>query len=161
MNAFAEIRTLVIERLEAMVEDERLPRGLDFAAVTVEPPRDPSHGDMACNAAMVLAKPAGMAPREIAADLGGRLAKDPRIDTAEVAGPGFINLRMTSALWHGVLGAALEAGRASGAARPRSGAASTSSTSPPTRRGRSMSATPAAPCSATRWPRSWSSPATR
>ena len=114
MNAFADIRTLVTQSLEAMVEDERLPRGLSFDAVTVEPPRDASHGDMACNAAMVLAKPAEVPPREIAADLAGRLAKDPRIDTAEVAGPGFINLRMTAAVWHGVLGAALEAGEGFG-----------------------------------------------
>ena len=114
MNAFADIRTLVTQSLEAMVEDERLPRGLSFDAVTVEPPRDASHGDMACNAAMVLAKPAEVPPREIAADLAGRLAKDPRIDTAEVAGPGFINLKMTAAVWHGVLGAALEAGEGFG-----------------------------------------------
>ena len=63
MNLFAEIRALVIETLEAMARDGQLPGGLDMAAVTVEPPRDPAHGDMATNAAMVLAKPAAMAPR--------------------------------------------------------------------------------------------------
>ncbi len=114
MNPFADIRALVVERLEDMVADEHLPRDLSFDAVTVEPPRDASRGDMACNAAMVLAKPAGRDPREIAADLAGRVAKDPRVDTAEVAGPGFINLKMTAAVWQGVLGAALEAGEGFG-----------------------------------------------
>jgi arginyl-tRNA synthetase len=59
MNIFADIRTLVIETLDAMVADGRLPSGLSWGAVAVEPPRDAGHGDMATNAAMVLAKPAG------------------------------------------------------------------------------------------------------
>ncbi|MGA1208864.1 MAG: arginine--tRNA ligase, partial [Gemmobacter sp.] len=82
----------------------------DLGAVTVEPPRDAGHGDMATNAAMVLAKPAGMQPRAIAEALAARLGADGRIASAEVAGPGFLNLRLAPAVWQGVIGAILAAG---------------------------------------------------
>ena len=72
MNLFADIRALVIECLDAMVAAGELPEGLDFANVAVEPPRDAAHGDMATNAAMVLAKPAGQNPRAIAEALAAR-----------------------------------------------------------------------------------------
>ena len=85
MNIFAEIRTSVIETLDAMVADGALPSGLSWGAVAVEPPRDAAHGDMATNAAMVLAKPSGRAPREIAEDLAARLVGDPNIDRAALA----------------------------------------------------------------------------
>jgi len=75
--------------------------------VAVEPPRDPAHGDMATNAAMVLAKPAGQPPRAIADALALRLAADPRILRAEVAGPGFLNLALAPGVWQGVVRAAL------------------------------------------------------
>ena len=107
MNLFAEIRVLVIDCLDALVADGRLPAGLDRAAVTVEPPRDAAHGDMATNAAMVLAKPAGMKPRDIADALASLLAADPRVSVAEVAGPGFLNMRLAPAVWQGVVKAAL------------------------------------------------------
>ena len=110
MNIFADIRTSVIETLDAMVADGALPSGLSYANVAVEPPRDAAHGDMATNAAMVLAKPAGMKPRDIADDLAERLASDPRITTAEVAGPGFLNLRLADVLWHDVVAEAIDAG---------------------------------------------------
>ncbi len=110
MNLFSDIRTLVISALTAMQTEGTLPAGLDMAAVAVEPPRDPAHGDMATNAAMVLAKPAGMQPRAIADALAAKLAADPRVTLAEVAGPGFLNLRLASALWQGVVRAALEQG---------------------------------------------------
>ncbi|MEI2804546.1 arginine--tRNA ligase [Albidovulum sp.] len=111
MNLFAEIRALVIARLEEMVASGALPGGLDMAAVAVEPPRDGAHGDMATNAAMVLARPAGQPPRAIAEGLAARLAADPRILTAEVAGPGFLNLRLAPESWRGVVRAALAEGR--------------------------------------------------
>lgn len=111
MNLFSDIRTLVIDSLNAMVAEGVLPAGLDMAAVTVEPPRDPAHGDMATNAAMVLAKPAGMAPRGIADALAAKLGADPRVTLAEVAGPGFLNLRLAPAMWQGVVRAALAEGR--------------------------------------------------
>src|SRR5690606_38805396 len=84
-----------------------LPGGLDFSAVTVEPPRDAAHGDMATNAAMVLAKPAGQPPRAIAEARAARLAGDPRIAAAEVAGPRFLNLRPAGRVWPVVVRSAL------------------------------------------------------
>lgn len=103
MNLFSDIRNLVITSLEAMVTDGVLPAGLDMGNVTAEPPRDVAHGDMATNAAMVLAKPAGLKPREIADVLAQKLAEDNRVVSAEVAGPGFLNLRLTPEVWQGVV----------------------------------------------------------
>ncbi|MEO5620888.1 MAG: arginine--tRNA ligase [Cypionkella sp.] len=114
MNLFADIRTLVIDSLTALAAEGLLPEGLDMAQVAVEPPRDGAHGDMATNAAMVLAKPAKMQPRAIAEALAARLLQDPRVTTAEVAGPGFLNLRLVPQLWQGVVKAALEQGAAFG-----------------------------------------------
>ncbi|MBU2993624.1 arginine--tRNA ligase [Octadecabacter sp. 1_MG-2023] len=107
MNLFADIRSTVITCLEAMTAEGILPEGLDFANVAVEPPRDASHGDMATNAAMVLAKPAKAKPRDIADALAAKLAADPRIAGVEVAGPGFLNLRLNANVWAGVVKAAL------------------------------------------------------
>ncbi len=98
MNLFSDIRAAVIGALDAMVSEGALPEGLDFSNVAVEPPRDPLHGDMATNAAMVLARPAGSGPRDIAEALATRLAADARIASADVAGPGFINLRLEAAV---------------------------------------------------------------
>ena len=110
MNLFADIRTLVLDTLTQMQAGGALPQGLDFTQITVEPPRDALHGDMATNAAMVLAKPAGENPREIANDLAARLIKDPRIPTADVAGPGFLNLTLDQHVWLGVVPVALTKG---------------------------------------------------
>jgi arginyl-tRNA synthetase len=114
MDLFADVKQLVLAALAGMEEAGTLPRGLDLSAVTVEPPRDPAHGDMATNAAMVLAKPAARNPREIAGALAAVLAEDPLVASAEVAGPGFINLRLDPARWFGVVPAVLAAGRAFG-----------------------------------------------
>ncbi len=110
MNLFSDIRALVVDQLSAMADAGDLPAGLDMGAVAVEPPRDAAHGDMATNAAMVLAKPAGLKPRDIAETLAGRLAADDRIDTVEVAGPGFLNLRLADGAWAGVVERVLEEG---------------------------------------------------
>jgi arginyl-tRNA synthetase len=107
MNLFSDIRALVIDALAEMSAEGVLPAALDTAAVAVEPPRDLAHGDMATNAAMVLAKPAGMSPRTIADALAAKLVADARIMTAETAGPGFLNLRLAPGVWQGVVGAAL------------------------------------------------------
>ena len=114
MNLFADIRALVLDALQQMQAEGALPEGLSVDNVAVEPPRDAAHGDMATNAAMVLAKPAKMKPRDIAETLAGKLATDDRIVSAEVAGPGFLNLRLADAAWHGVLGAILQNGTAYG-----------------------------------------------
>ncbi|MBQ0715706.1 MAG: arginine--tRNA ligase [Sulfitobacter litoralis] len=110
MNLFADIRSLVLSTLDTLVADGFLPDGLGFDAITVEPPRDASHGDMATNAAMVLAKPARMKPRDIADKLAAKLGEDARITAADVAGPGFLNLRLSAAVWQGVVGAVLGQG---------------------------------------------------
>jgi arginyl-tRNA synthetase len=93
--------------VNALGREGRLPAGLETAAVAVEPPRDPGHGDMATNAAMVLAKPAGQNPRALAGTLAEKLRLDPRISSAEPAGPGFLNLRLAPSLWQDVIRAAL------------------------------------------------------
>ncbi len=110
MNLFADIRDAVADSIEALGRDGGLPAGLDPGNVTVEPPRDSAHGDMATNAAMVLARPAGMKPRDIAEKLAQRLAGDARIASAEVAGPGFLNLRLAPEVWAGVVRTVLERG---------------------------------------------------
>jgi arginyl-tRNA synthetase len=107
MNLFADIRTRVLACLDQMVAEGTLPAGLATDAVSVEPPRDAAHGDMATNAAMVLAKPAQMNPRVIADALAAKLLADPQIAVAEVAGPGFLNMRLVPEVWQGVVKAAL------------------------------------------------------
>ncbi|MEP3636529.1 MAG: arginine--tRNA ligase [Paracoccaceae bacterium] len=114
MNIFAEIRAVVHCELEALVADGTLPEGLNFDNVTVEPPRDAAHGDMATNAAMVLAKPAKAKPRDIADALAARLCNDDRIVQADVAGPGFLNMRLAPAVWQNVVAAVLDAGNGFG-----------------------------------------------
>ncbi|SDG36364.1 arginine--tRNA ligase [Alloyangia pacifica] len=110
MNLFTDIRALVIQAIEALQAEGALPEGLATAAVTVEPPRDASHGDMATNAAMVLAKPAKQKPRDIAEALAAKLGADSRIALAEVAGPGFLNLRLDPSVWQALPAAVLKSG---------------------------------------------------
>lgn len=114
MNLYADIRALVIEALTEFTADGVLPEGLDFGPVSVEPPRDPAHGDMATNAALVLGKPSGIKPREIAEFLGDRLMQDSRIDSVDIAGPGFLNLRLAEATWGQITKAILSSGAAYG-----------------------------------------------
>ncbi len=99
MDLFHEIRASILEALGRLVETGELPSGLDTDAVAVEPPKDPAHGDMATNAAMVLAKPAGRPPRALAETLARAVSEDPRVLSAEVAGPGFLNLRLAPSVW--------------------------------------------------------------
>lgn len=110
MNLFGHFQSLVRTELSAMMAAGELKPGLDISRVTAEPPRDASHGDVTTNAAMVVAKPAGMAPRVLAQALANRLAKQPDVLSAEVAGPGFINLRLKESFWPKVLNAILELG---------------------------------------------------
>ncbi len=114
MNLFAEMRVLVTVTLEKMITEGQLPQGLGFENVAVEPPRDALHGDMATNAAMVLAKPSRQKPRDIADKLAAHLMQDPRITTADVAGPGFLNLRLAPTVWQGLVKNILEQGTAFG-----------------------------------------------
>jgi arginyl-tRNA synthetase len=87
-----------------------LPAGIDTSRIVVEPPRDPAHGDMATNAAMVLAKEAGRKPRELARAIADALAADDLVQKVEVAGPGFINLTLKASAWTAALRAAILAG---------------------------------------------------
>ena len=96
---YAAHAALIETVLTELVAEGTLPAGTSFANVTLEPPRDASHGDLATNAAMVLAKPAGLNPRALAEAITAKLAAQPGITSAEIAGPGFINLRLAPEAW--------------------------------------------------------------
>jgi arginyl-tRNA synthetase len=100
--------------LNALEAEGALTPGLERKALTVEPPRDASHGDLSTNAAMVLAKGAGMNPRALAELLVPKLAALEEVSSADIAGPGFINLRITEDTWRGEVAAIAEAGAAYG-----------------------------------------------
>jgi arginyl-tRNA synthetase len=110
LNLYARYTAHVVEAIAALVADGDLPAGLNLSAITVEPPRDATHGDLATNAAMVLAKPAGMKPRDIATMLALKLGRNPVIASAEVAGPGFLNLRLPGDVWRAEIAAITAAG---------------------------------------------------
>jgi arginyl-tRNA synthetase len=99
LSLYAQYSALLDGVLDDLVADGALPAGIDRGNVTVEPPRDPSHGDVATNAAMVLAKAAGTNPRTLAEAIKPKLEALPPVTSVEVAGPGFINLRLTPDAW--------------------------------------------------------------
>ena len=99
MNIFADIQKQIIAIVKRLGEAGKLPKDLDVSRVTVEPPREAAHGDMASNVAMVLAKQAGMNPHALAALLIEELLNDERVAQAEIAGPGFVNTTLYSAIW--------------------------------------------------------------
>ncbi len=120
-NLFAEMLTRVRAANEALMAAGTLPEELDLARITIEPPRDPSHGDMATNAAMVLAKDAGMKPRDLADALAARLREDALVESVAIAGPGFINMTLKPAAWIGALRTAIASGAEYGRQRPERG----------------------------------------
>ena len=93
MNVFRLVESKITDALERLAAAGVLPGDLDLAGVEVQEPRDPAHGDVASNAALVLAKRANMKPRDIAAALVTALADDDDLSSVEVAGPGFLNMR--------------------------------------------------------------------
>ncbi len=99
MNVFTHFRGIVDAALDALTASGDLPANLDYKNITVEPPRDPSHGDLSTNAAMVLAKQAKMNPRTLAGVLVPTLSANTDIADVDVAGPGFINLRLAPEFW--------------------------------------------------------------
>jgi len=109
-NIFAVMLDRVRGASDALVAARLLPAGIDLSRVTVEPPRDPAHGDMATNVAMVLAKEAGKKPRELAEAFAGKLLIDELVAKIDVAGPGFINLTLKPSAWIGVLRNAVQLG---------------------------------------------------
>jgi arginyl-tRNA synthetase len=121
MNIFTDFQRRVALLLEAVVKAGNLPPNLDLARFVVEPPRDPSHGDLSTNAAMVYAKEAkaaGSGSRALAAELTARLADDADVEQAEVAGPGFINIRLKSRIYDGLLRSVLNDGGRFGSGAP-------------------------------------------
>lgn len=116
MTFYTRFAALINATLDQLVASGDLPAGVSRNAIAVEPPRDPSHGDVATNAAMVLAKPAGTNPRALAEKIAAALSQSAEIVSAEVAGPGFINLRLAPDTWT----AELEAIRAEGSDYGRS-----------------------------------------
>jgi len=114
-NIFAQVLDRVRAANDALVKAGQLPAGIDQSRVVVEPPRDPAHGDMATNAAMVLAKDAGQKPRDLAEAIAAKLRGDGMIAKVDVAGPGFINLTLRPSAWaeelRGVLRAGADYGR--------------------------------------------------
>lgn len=110
MNIFNEFEQKVKNAIQTILADVAGRNDLNLGAVVVEPPRDPSHGELATNAAMVLAKPLGLKPRELATKIAVELARDDDVDCAEVAGPGFINLRLKPDFWRLSLKALVNAG---------------------------------------------------
>jgi arginyl-tRNA synthetase len=109
-NIFATVLERVHAASGTLIGSGVLPPAADLSRVVVEPPRDPSHGDMATNAAMVLAKDAGRKPRELAELLAGELRADPLVAKVDIAGPGFINLTLKPEAWASALRSAILSG---------------------------------------------------
>ncbi|MBK5567576.1 arginine--tRNA ligase [Ensifer sp. SSB1] len=103
MNLFTDFESRIKDILETLDSVREKRSELDFGRVNVEPPRDPSHGDVATNAAMVLAKPLGMNPRALAELIVEKLKQDPEVTEVTVAGPGFINVRLSVSYWQKLL----------------------------------------------------------
>ena len=120
-NIFAAVLDKVRAANDALIADGVLPAASDQSRVVVEPPREAAHGDMATNAAMVLAKDAGKKPRELAEAIAEKLRADDLVAKAEVAGPGFINLTLKPSAWIGALRAVLAAGADYGRSRAGQG----------------------------------------
>ncbi|MCC6779936.1 MAG: arginine--tRNA ligase [Hyphomicrobiales bacterium] len=109
-NIFATVLDKVRAANHALAADGVLPSGIDQSRIVVEPPREAAHGDMATNAAMVLAKEARRKPRELAEAIAAKLRNDELVASVEVAGQGFINLALKPAAWIGALRTILESG---------------------------------------------------
>ncbi len=114
MNMFEHLRGEVEAVVAALAGEGVVPEGLDLSRLSIDPPREAGHGDVATNAAMVLAKPAAMKPRELAEKIAEGLGKLDQVAKAEVAGPGFINLTLEASFWHGRLAEILSTGTAYG-----------------------------------------------
>ena len=114
MNIFADIEKRIIKALEVLRAEGKLPADLALDGIEATPPRDSTHGDVASNAAMVLAKAAKMKPRDIADALAAKLQADPDIAKVEVAGPGFLNLKFVPAVWQQAIPAIRAAGTSYG-----------------------------------------------
>lgn len=106
MNVYKEIRSSIIKKLGELYEGQNL----NFDAITAEPPREAAHGDVSTNAAMVLGKPLKKNPKELAAEIINKLKEIPEIKSAEIAGPGFINLKLNENVWQKLVLSVLKEG---------------------------------------------------
>src|SRR6185312_10541267 len=113
-HLFADVQARVHAACAALAAKHNWPADVDLARVVVEPPRDPSHGDMATNAAMVLAREARAKPRELAEQIATQLRAEPLIASVDVAGPGFINLTLKPSAWADALRVVLREGASYG-----------------------------------------------
>jgi len=114
VNLFDHFRAEVESAVSSLAGDGKIPEGLDLSRISLEPPRESAHGDVTTNAAMVLAKQAGMKPRDLAELICPEMATVEHVAAAEIAGPGFINLRLDNGFWHARLAEILETGPAYG-----------------------------------------------
>jgi arginyl-tRNA synthetase len=114
MNVHALVHTQIVSALEALQREGALPAGLDFGNVEVSPPREAAHGDLASNAALVLARAAKTKPRDLAEKLAGKLRAQPDMESVEVAGAGFLNMRFAPSFWQAVVTTILKQGAAYG-----------------------------------------------
>ncbi len=111
MNIFADFNARIVKAVETLDLRDKEGGVPDLSRIAVEPPRDATHGDLATNAAMVLAKPTGQNPRALAERLAAALREDKDIASAEIAGPGFVNLKLRDGFWQAHLTALLGEGR--------------------------------------------------
>ena len=118
LHLFADMLARVQAVCGALGAENGWPVGIDMSRIVVEPPRDASHGDMATNAAMVLAKEARSKPRELAEQIAARLRSDDLVETVDIAGPGFINLTLKPVAWAEALRTVLREGLSYGRIAP-------------------------------------------
>ena len=149
-HLFANVLARVHAVCAALASEGGWPANIDLSRVVVEPPRDAAHGDMATNAAMVLAREAKAKPRDLAEQIAAKLRADDLIASVDIAGPGFINLTLKASVWPDVLRTVLREATPTGAAPSARRRRSMSNMSRPIRPGRCMSAIAAARCSAMR-----------
>ena len=110
MNVFNTYREIIERILADLSAAGDIPADLPVDRISVEPPRDASHGDISTNVAMVLSKPAGMKPRDLAEIVAARLEEAPGVEGVDVAGPGFVNLRLSGSFWQSQIGEILKQG---------------------------------------------------
>src|SRR5215468_3578706 len=122
LHLFADVLARVHAICAGLAAEGNWPAGIDTSRVVVEPPRDATHGDMATNAAMVLAKDAKAKPRDLAEAIAARLRADALIEKVDIAGPGFINLSLKASAWAEALRTVLREGDAYGRIALRAGA---------------------------------------
>src|SRR5437764_315370 len=120
-HLFADELARVHTACSALATEGNWPAGIDLSRVVVEPPRDASHGDMATNAAMALAKDVRTKPRDLAEAIAARLRAEELVDKVDVAGPGFINLTLKPKAWTDALRTVLSEAEGYGRLAPKAG----------------------------------------